>query len=339
MQLKMKQKPARQQHNIIFLLVDGMLATSATLPSEMLLAAQSAADGRRRGEHQLTITGVGVDGSPIATRSAFALSPGATLKDIRSADIIFVPALWRNPQRVIQQHAAVLPWLRGCHQAGAIVAGVGTGCCFMAEAGLLDDRPATTHWHHFDRFEENYPKVYLKRDYFITQADEIYCAASINSLADLTVHFIQRLYDEKIAHHVERHFSHEIRRAYESMRYFEGSSDKHRDEVVLQIQLWLQDNYQQDVRFSALAARFDMSVRSMNRRFKAATDKTPLHYLQEIRMGVARDLLKTSNLSVGEIAYAIGYQDLGHFSALFKKFFNTTPHDYRTTVRPKLFSI
>lgn len=332
-------KALPQPHRILFLLVNGMLATSATLPAEMLMAAQSAADGRRRGQHRLQITSVGSSRDPVETRSAFSLNPSAGLEDAGPADIVFVPALWRNPRRVIQQHMAVLPWLRDCHQQGAIIAGVGTGCCFMAEAGLLNDRPATTHWYHFDRFEEDYPQVHLKRDYFITQADEVYCAASINSLADLTVHFIQRLYGERIAHHVERHFSHEIRRAYESMRYFEGSSDKHRDETVLQIQLWLQDNYQLDVRFSELATLFDMSVRSMNRRFKAATDKTPLRYLQEIRMGVARDLLKTSNLSVSEIAYAIGYQDLGHFSALFKKFFTTTPHEYRTTVRPKLFSI
>lgn len=329
----------REPHRILFLLVNGMLATSATLPAEMLMAAQSTADGRRRGEHRLLITSVGTNRDPVDTRSAFSLSPAASLGNAGPADIVFVPALWRNPRRVIQQHLDVLPWLRACHEQGAVIAGVGTGCCFIAEAGLLDKRPATTHWHHFDRFEADYPQVHLKRDYFITQADEIYCAASINSLADLTVHFIQRLYGERIAHHVERHFSHEIRRAYESMRYFEGSSDKHRDETVLQIQHWLQDNYQQNVRFSELATLFDMSVRSMNRRFKEATDKTPLRYLQEIRMGVARDLLKTSNLSVSEIAYSIGYQDLGHFSALFKKFFATTPHEYRTTVRPKLFSI
>lgn len=328
-----------QQHRIVFLLVNGMLATSATLPTEMLMAAQSAADGRRRGRHRLLITSAAITRELVETRSAFPLVPTASLEEASAADIVFVPALWRNPRRIIRQHAEVLPWLRERHQQGAIIAGVGTGCCFLAEAGLLKGRPATTHWHHFDTFEKDYPDVHLKRDYFITQADEVYCAASINSLADLTVHFIQRLYDESVAHHVERHFSHEIRQAYESMRYFEGSSDKHRDETVLQIQLWLQDNYQQDVRFSELAAQFDMSVRSMNRRFKAATNKTPLRYLQEIRLGVARDLLKTSNLSVSEIAYAIGYQDLGHFSALFKKFFATTPHEYRTTVRPKLFSI
>ncbi|MGQ9427384.1 GlxA family transcriptional regulator [Gilvimarinus sp. F26214L] len=326
-------------HSIQFLLLEGMMATSATLPSEMLHAAQSVADGRRRGEHELNIRTVALSRARVQTRAGFPLSPDRTLARAGRADIIYVPALWRNPKPIIRKHEAVLDWLREAYENGTTIAGVGTGCCFMAEAGLLDGRPATTHWHYFDRFERNYPRVHLKRDYFITQADELYCAASVNSLADLTVYFIRRLYGESIAHHVERHFSHEIRRAYESMRYFEGSSDKHRDETVLQIQLWLQDNYQQEVKFGDLAERFDMSVRSLNRRFKLATDKSPLSYLQDIRMGVARDLLKTSNLSISEIAYSVGYQDLGHFSALFKKSFSATPHDYRTTVRAKLFSI
>lgn len=325
-------------HRIQFILVDGMLSTSATLPAEMLRAAQSAADGQRKG-HRLEITTLAPRRDPVQTRSGFPLHPDLTLEEASPADIVYVPALWRNPRRILRQNAQVTAWLRRAHEAGAIIAGVGTGCCYMAEAGLLDNRPATTHWHYFDLFEQDYPKVQLKRDYFITQADEIYCAASINSLADLTVHFIQRLYGQSIAHHIERHFSHEIRRAYESMRYFEGSTDKHSDETVLQIQLWLQDNYQQEIKFAELAEHFDMSVRSMNRRFKLATGKTPLRYLQDIRMGIARDLLKTSNLSISEIAYSVGYQDLGHFSALFKKSFSATPHDYRTTVRAKLFSI
>ncbi|MCW8194157.1 helix-turn-helix domain-containing protein [Proteobacteria bacterium 005FR1] len=327
------------QHRIQFLLIDGMLSTSATLPSEMLHAAQSAADGKRRGEHQLDIKTVGLSRRPIETRAGFPLTPDLTVKRAAPAQIIYVPALWRNPRRILRKHGDVLEWLRKAHATGATIAGVGTGCCFLAAAGLLDNRPATTHWHYFDQFEEDYPQVHLKRDYFITQADELYCAASVNSLADLTVHFIKRLYNESIAHHVERHFSHEIRRAYESMRYFEGSTDQHSDETVLQIQSWLQSNYQQEVRFAELAAEFDMSVRSLNRRFKLATGKSPLRYLQETRMGIARDLLKTSNLSISEIAYSVGYHDLGHFSELFRKSFSATPHDYRTTVRAKLFSI
>ena len=152
------------------------------------------------------------------------------------------------------------------------------------------------------------------------------------------MHFIQRIYNTTIANHVERHFSHEIRRSYESIGYFDGQLNKHPDEDIVQAQMWLQDNYNKEVRFSEVAKRFDMSVRSFNRRFKTATNKSPLQYLQEVRIQTAKDLLKTSNLTISEIAFKVGYSDMGHFTMLFKKMLATTPSDYRTTVRAKLFN-
>lgn len=341
---------ATASHHIQFLLVDDMLATSATLPSEMLHAAQSAADADRTQHHRLRIETLGHQRRTVRTRAGIPLTPERPLKQEYPSgkaksrrrlqpDIVYIPALWRNPRRIIQRNPEVLDWLRHRHDSGTTIAGVGTGCCFLAAAGLLDNKPATTHWHYFDRFEQDYPGVSLKRDYFITQSGNTYCAASVNSLADLTVHFIQQMYGDSIAHHIERHFSHEIRRDYETLRYFEGSSDKHRDETIMQAQLWLQDNYFHLINLAKVARHFDMSVRSFNRRFKLATGKTPLRYLQSLRLGNARDLLQTSNLSIGEVAYRVGYQDLGHFSMLFKKMYHASPHDYRTTVRPKLFSV
>jgi transcriptional regulator GlxA family with amidase domain len=138
-----------------------------------------------------------------------------------SNDIVYLPGLWRNPRPVVRRHPQLLAWLREQYQNGALISAVGTGCCFLAEAGLLDGKAATTHWHYFDQFQKDYPKVMLKRQHFITRAGSLYCAASVNSLADLTVHFIQRLYGKAIASHVERHFSHEIRRAYESSGFFD----------------------------------------------------------------------------------------------------------------------
>ncbi|MGH1469889.1 MAG: GlxA family transcriptional regulator [Cellvibrionaceae bacterium] len=336
---------------IQFLLVDEMLATSTTLPAEMLQSAKSAAlafskkntstKSSRQNESfpHLTTQTVSSTLRPVKTRADIMLTPDSTIGKSEEPDIIFLPSLWRNPQKTMNQYPEVIDWLQTKYNSGTTIAGVGTGCCFMAEAGLLDNKPATTHWYYFEQFENKYPKVNLKKDYFITQVDNLYCTASINSLADLTVHFIKLIYGNEIAHHIERNFSHEIRRDYESMRYFEGSTDQHSDETILQTQVWLQDNYSSEIQFATLAEHFDLSVRSFNRRFKLATGKTPLKYLQDIRIGIARDLLQTTNLSISEIAYRVGYHDLGHFSSLFKKTFNATPHDYRKTVRAKLFRL
>lgn len=323
-----------------FLLCERMLATSSTLPMEMLLAADSAIQTMLPPEarQKILIQTIGQRPDAVTTRTGIRWLPDRCITDNDSWDLIYIPGLWRNPRPIVKQHSSTLNWLKDQYQNGAIISAVGTGCCFLAEAGLLDEKAATTHWHYFDQFQRDYPRVQLQRQYFITQAGNLYCAASVNSLADLTVHFIQRFFGKTIASHVERHFSHEIRKSYESSGYFEEADNPHPDEEITQIQIWLQDNYHREILLPHVAERFGMSMRTLNRRFKAALRKTPLEYLQEIRINIARDLLKTSNLSIGEIADKVGYEDSGYFTLLFKKHLSTSPNEYRKTVRAKLFS-
>ena len=316
-----------------------MIATSTTLPFEMLRAAESAARGLdRRNAERLQISTVSLSKAPVTTSVGFPIVPDYDLASAPDADLIYLPALWRNPRPVLKQYDQLGPWLQSAYENGTTLSAVGTGCCFLAEAGLLNDKPATTHWHYFDQFQRDYPRVKLKRQYFITQASNLYCSASVNAMADLTVHFVKRLYGEAIASFVERNFSHEIRRLYENTHYFEGSTKQHPDEEIVQAQIWLQDNYNRQINLSEVATRFEMSVRTFNRRFKNATEQTPLQYLQKVRIEIAKDLLQTSNLNVSEVADKIGYQDVGHFTTLFVKLLATSPREYRATVRAKLFS-
>ncbi len=326
--------------SVTFFLCNQMLASGVTLPMEQLRAAESLAQAQAPKHQQrpaLDIRLASIDGQPVQTHSGMRLMADCALSDISDSHLTYLPALWRNPRVQLKHNRALLPWLQQQHQLGNTIAGVGTGCCFMAEAGLLNGRDATTHWHYFEQFAKAYPQVQLKRDYFITQADNLFCTGSVNSTADLTIYFIQREFSQPIAMHVERHFFHEIRKAFEPP-YGAHTSLKHPDEGIAHIQAWLQQNCTLPLTIAQIAQRYDMSLRSFNRRFKAATNQSPLQYLQQLRILMARDLLQTSNLSISEIAYNTGYQDLAHFTALFKKYLNTTPSQYRTTVRAKLFS-
>jgi len=323
-----------------FVLCENMLASSLTLPMEMLHTANMASLRQQRlpGQSpQLQLQTCSETPAPIHTHASLLWQAELSLEQATDSDIIYLPALWRNPAPVLKRSAGLIDWLQHQYHNGAIICAVGTGCCFMAEAGLLDDKVATTHWHYFDAFQKRYPRVHLKRQHFITRANNLYCTASVNSLADLTVYFIQRLMGRSVASHVERHFSHEIRRAYESSAFYDDATHPHPDEHIMQTQLWLQDNYHRQIQARHLAARFDMSLRTFNRRFKNATGTTALEYLRDIRLSQARELLQTSNLSITEIAEKVGYQDPAYFGELFKKHCHTTPRQYRAVVRAKLF--
>ncbi len=114
--------------------------------------------------------------------------------------------------------------------------------------------------------------------------------------------------------------------------------DTHRDEVIIEIQERMRENFHQDVRVADIARRFRLSVRSLNRRFRPAASATPLRYLREVRIDHARQLLKSSNPIIAEVAAQVAYQHGDHFTGLFRKFNTLTPREYRRLARGKLFA-
>lgn len=329
--------------HISLLALPDALASSLTLPLEMFTAADQLARADRRGraldQVALDHVVIGIDADHVTTVGGLTLKTDADWRDLGATDLLILPALWRNPRIHLRRYPQLLPWLRELAQRGTRLCAVGTSSFFLAEAGLLDGRPATTHWFYLDEFARRYPQVLLKRHHLITEADGIFCAGSVNSVADLSIHFIEMFYGQRIARGVETQFSPEIRRPFESNVFNSERPDVHDDELVIEAQDWLRTHHAETIHIAALARLLDTSLRSLNRRFRLATGMSPLAYLQQHRLDTARDLLRTSNLSIAEVALEVGYQDSGYFCRLFKQTMKQTPRAYRQAVRGKLFSL
>jgi transcriptional regulator GlxA family with amidase domain len=322
-----------------FVLTGGMMSTGTTLPLEMWRTADARWAARERGRRVLHAVLLGVDEAPVRSQAGLTLSADRSVSGKDQFDVIYLPALWRNPRPVIARSGRLFPWLIGQHERGATIAAVGTGCTLLAETGLLDGKAATTHWYYFEPFARDYPKVDLKREYFITQAGNLYCAASINALADVTVHLIERHCGREVASYTERQFSYEVRRPYEKYRFLAGKNRRHPDELIVEVQSWLADHQADAVSLGDVAARFGVSTRTLLRRFKLATDETPARYLRGVRIDTAKALLDSTNLGIGDIADRVGMQDPRQFARVFREREGVSPREYRRTVRSKLFSV
>ncbi len=326
------------QH-ITLLAPPACLATSISLPLEILNAANEQVRTRNRKQPRLQIEIVSQKIGAVVTAGGLSIVATATPDMIDQTDLVIIPSLWRNPVNNLKKHGWIIPWLQRLAKQQSLICAVGTSSYFLAEAGLLDNQPATTHWYYCDQFAERYPQVELKRQYLITQADRIYCVGSVNSIADLMVHFIKQRYGQAIARQVEGQFSPEIRRPFADHAYAEEASSPHQDETIIEAQEWLQRHYREAVNLSDLAAELQLSPRTFNRRFKQAVGTTASDYLQSQRLDNARELLRTSNLSIQEVASASGYQDSSYFCGRFKKVMGQTPLAYRKSVRGKLFKV
>lgn len=324
--------------HVTIIAVPGALGSTITIPLEMLSAANDIARARKQSEKLVKIVlASGTSDSKISLSGGLNIVCENKLSDIDRSDLIFVPGIWGNPRSSVRQLSAMQQWLRTQYQAGSTICSIVTGSFFLAEAGLLDGKVATTHWRFFDQFQQQYPQVKLQRKRFITSADRLFCTGSVNAVRDIMLHFVEQLYGESIANEISRQFTHELKRSYESLLLNKDQKRSHHDEEIIKIQEWLYDNYQKQLRISELASRFQLSVRSLNRRFKLATNTTPLQYLHELRIAHGKELLKQSNLAISEVADMVGYQDASYFTSLFKKLNKVTPNEYRSLVRNKLF--
>ncbi len=325
--------------SVAFVLYPRVLFSSITLPVEMLTAADHAYRVRHKTASRLYIHVATLDGQPIPSNSILAIRPTCSLDQLGDIDLLYLPTLWRNPLPVLHHQRRLIPLLQDIATRQTLICAVGTGSCFLAEAGLLNHKPAATHWYFMEAFSRRYPEVELKRQHLITRADNLYCAGSVNAVADLTGHFIERFYGPQIARQVESHFSPEIRRSYRQQGYFEGEANLHHDELMIDAQQWLHEHFAETLNFADVAHQMGMSQRTLNRRFKMATGMSPGRYLQQLRLEQARELLRDSNLPIAEIAIAVGYQDIGYFSTLFREHMAQSPTAYRQAVRGKLFSV
>jgi len=314
------------------------LATSITLPMEILQAAgQTArAKGHPEGAVNFLLASPGAQQVKLAT--GITLTPDCNIENMPPPDLLILPAIWRNPAPVLRQARAWLPRLQEHALSGTRICSVGTSSYLLAEAGLLDGKPATTHWNFFDDFSRRYPRVELKNRHLITQCDNIYCAGSVNSIADLLVHVVEEWFGNDVGWAVENQFSPEIRRRFHAAAYQNEADSSHHDEDIANAQQWLQSHLPEDVSMANLAAQSGMTPRTFGRRFKRATGLTPLGYLQGLRIAAAKDLLRHSNLSIGEIAWQVGLRDSSYFTQLFRRHSGVTPLKYREAVRGKLFN-
>ena len=207
------------QH-VSLLAFDRMLSSSVAIPLKMLETARARLKLQRDKRADFKVDVVSTELIPLSMLGGFQIRPSQTFANVTKTDLIVVPALWRNPKPLLQAETEAIAWLAQQYHQGASIIAIGTGVCLLAESGILDGKPATTHWHYLEQFAKDYPRVKLQKQFLLTQAGRIYCAASVNSGADLMVHFIGLQFGLDLALKVEQQFSPEVRTPFEKKVFY-----------------------------------------------------------------------------------------------------------------------
>lgn len=242
---------------------------------------------------------------------------------------IIVPTIGGKILDTLQNNQALCALLRWGHSQGSIIAGNCTGNFFLAEAGLLKHRSATTHWGYKGLFEERYPEVDLRINQMITAQDNIYCAGGGLAWFDLCIHLIEAELGYQTAIETARAFVIDYRRDNQLSYSLQDIAQQHQDTLLGEIQHFMRKNLHQRIELDALAQQFNLSQRTLIRRFQQAIGMSPKQYLQALRIEAAQKLIAETDLSTEAIVQSVGYEDSSSFRRLFKARTGSTLKEYR----------
>lgn len=274
------------------------------------------------------------EGKQIQSNAGFEIVTEAGLEALETADIVVVPS-WRDPAELPPE--TLLAALRTAHRRGALVVGLCLGSYVLAAAGLLDGRPATTHWKWAGDLAQRYPLISVQPDVLYLDDGDIVTSAGVAAGIDCCLHILRRFHGAELASRVARRMVVPPHRQGGQSQYIElpirpdTASDRFSQTLE-----WLLANLDQPHTVDSLAERFMMSRRTFIRRFQQVTGITVGAWLLNQRLALAQRLLETTAKPIDLIAEESGFGSEVTMRQQFNKVLKTTPSRYRKEFRGSL---
>lgn len=274
------------------------------------------------------------DGEPITIANGVRLTPDGSFADCPRPDVVCVPELIVPPDldrlgEILDQE---VDWLRRWYLQGATVATACSGAVLLAETGLLDGQPATTHWAYCEIMQRHYPRVDVQPQRALVVAGEgqrLLMAGGGVSWMDMALFLVARLLDVEAAVRVARLNLIDWHGIGQQPFASLARARQQDDALIGNVQAWIAQNYGLHSPVAAMAAHSGLPERSFERRFRKATGMSPLEYVHTLRLEEAKQQLETTPLPIEAIAGECGYEDASYFSRLFAKRVGLTPSQYR----------
>ena len=259
----------------------------------------------------------------------FTVKPHLNISAVTTTDLIIIPSLNHNYNVALKDNEQLLPWLKKHYHNGAEIATICTGAFMLAASGLLDGKNCSTHWSVTENFRLMFPKVNLQIDELITDEKGIYTNGGAYSFLNLMIYLIEKYYDRNTAIYCSKVFQIEMDRNTQSQFAIFTGQKKHDDELVQQVQLYIEKNIEQRISVGELSTKFNVGRRNFDRRFIKATGNTPIEYSQRVKIEAAKKAFETNRKTINEIMYEVGYSDVKAFREVFRKITGMSPLEYK----------
>jgi transcriptional regulator GlxA family with amidase domain len=323
----MRKNWAMAAHQIAVLALDGVVPFDLGAATQVLGAARDA-DHQRL--YDIRVCGTG----PVRTSAGFTIVPDHDLSVLETADTVVVPGV--DAGSTVTDGTLrddVREALRQASAAGKRIVSICTGASVLAAAGLLDGRPAATHWLWGKRIGGLYPQVRWNLDVLFVDDGDVLTSAGVGAGADLCLHIVRNDHGAEVANRAARRCVLPPWRDGGQAQFIERPVPHSDGTGTAPTRAWTLDRLAEPVSLEAMAEHARMSVRTFTRRFREETGTSPRQWLLRQRIAHAQLLLESTDLGVETVARRSG---LGSATALrqhLQTAIGVAPTAYRRTFR------
>ncbi len=273
----------------------------------------------------------GLGDAPVATTTGYAILPSAGPEALATADTVVVPGTRYAPARARGELDADLAAALASIRPGTRIVSICTGAFVLAAAGLLDGRPATTHWRFADDLRALHPRVKLDENVLFVDDGDVLTSAGLAAGIDLCLHIIRRDHGAAVANEVARYCVVPPWREGGQAQFIERHAPADPDGYAstAATRQWALDHLDEPLTIGQLARHARMSERTFCRRFREETGQSPGGWVRSRRVELARQLLETHDLPVDEVARRAGLGSGGNLRHHLRRGLGMSPSSYR----------
>lgn len=317
--------------HISIIVYEDVLLTALS-SSLSLLASANEAVARRGKPAPFQIELVGVHLKNIQLNMPVQFYCSKTIADNFYTDVIVIPPMTTSPQDMsafLSNNSALVNWVKKKYNEKAQVISLCTGTYFVAECGLLDGMPATSHWDAMEDLQKRYPLIHFKPGHVVTNSKAITTGGGGFSALNALLYFIEKNCGKEIAVELSKYYALDYGRTSQTIFTVFSGQRLHNDDEIHKAQTYIEKKFKTDISVEQVARQVNMSKRNFIRRFKNATSLNPIEFIQKIKVEAAKKALERGETNIAALTYSVGYNDLKTFRSVFKKITGLTPIEYR----------
>ncbi|WP_214320565.1 GlxA family transcriptional regulator [Nonomuraea sediminis] len=312
-------------HRIAVVALDEFAPLDLGVPGQVFRSART-----RNGDKLYEVVTCSPGRRPVSCWAGYTVLPDHDLDILDTADTVLVPGIHGGPPLL----EGVIPAeLRDALQNRPRIMSICTGAFVLAAAGLLDGRPATTHWADADHFAAMFPAVKLDANVLFVDDGDVLTSAGVASGIDLCLHVIRRDFGSEVANRAARRCVTPPFREGGQAQYIERPLAGADENSTAATRAYMLAHLDAPLDLAALAEHASMSVRTFTRRFREETGLSPARWLTRQRVEHARDLLESTDLGVDQVARRAGFGSAVSLRQHLHAAVGVAPLAYRHTFR------